>query len=126
MQLPFPRLWHVVCVMNDFHHQQLRVEDLVIFWDHASSDSEDGTKDCDIEEHCSVRRNLKVREDLWIENRGEQKHCSKRACNERDESSRSSVSSMSRNVHITIPHDQGNFVIGELADVHARRGIRFM
>ncbi len=62
VQLTLPLVWHVVRVLHDLAHEQLRVEHAVLFGNHAPRDREDGPEHGDVEEHGPVCGDLKVYE----------------------------------------------------------------
>ena len=88
VQLALPLVRHVVRVLHDLSHEQLRVEHAVLFGNHASCDSEDRTEERDVEEHGAVGSDLKVHEQVRVDHRGQHEDGGKGAGDERDESAR--------------------------------------
>ena len=85
VQLALPLVRHVVRVLHDLAHEQLRVEHAVLLRDHAPRGGEDRTKDGDVEEHGAVRGDLEVHEQLRVDHGGEHEDSGERAGDERDE-----------------------------------------
>ena len=66
MDLIFPRLGHVVRIIDDFGHQQFRIKHPVVFRDHAPGDSQRGSKDRQVEEYSPMRCYLEVQKEVGV------------------------------------------------------------
>lgn len=66
MDLTFPRLRHVMRIVNDFGHQQFGVKYSVVLRDHASGDSQRCRKDREIEEYGPMRRDFEIQEKIGV------------------------------------------------------------
>lgn len=71
MQLLLPLIWEIVGELHYFHHEHLRVEYSVILRNHSSCHGEYTTENADVEKDCSMRRNLEMEENVWIEDRSQ-------------------------------------------------------
>ena len=58
-------------IIDNFRHEEFWVKHSIIFRNHPSGDSQNGTKDTEIEKHGSVWRNLKVEEEVGVQNRSQ-------------------------------------------------------
>ena len=88
VQLALPFVRHVVRVLHDLAHEQLRVEHPVLLRDHPPRDCEDRSKDGEVEEHRAVRRDLEVEEEVRVDDGGEKEHCREGSGDECDKSRR--------------------------------------
>jgi hypothetical protein len=73
-----------VGVLDDFAHEQLRIDDAVLVWQHAPSDREDGPKDTDVEQDGPTGRDLEMQERVGIDERKEDQDGGERAGKEGD------------------------------------------
>lgn len=73
MQPLFPLVREVMRILHDFHHEHLRVKHSVLFRDHSLCHGEYTCEYGDIKYDCPVWRDLKMEENVWIEDRSENK-----------------------------------------------------
>ena len=92
VQGPAPLVRHVVRVLDDVRHEQLRVEHAVLLGDHAARGGEHGAEDGDVEEDGPVRGDFEVEEDIWVDDGREHEHGCEGARDECHESSEAVVS----------------------------------
>ena len=104
---------------NNLHHKLLWVEHIMVVWDHASSSGQNTTEHGYPEKHGTVRRNLKVHDEVGIGDGGENEHSGEGARDEGDESS-----TIVRDGYVEggwdVPHDELHLLVRELADVAGR------
>lgn len=80
-----PIFRHVVRIPDDFLDQLFGVVYSVIIWNHPPGDGEDGAEQAEIEEDSTVWRDLKVEEQIRIDNGRQSKNRCKGSRNERNE-----------------------------------------
>ena len=73
-------------VLDDSLQEHFRVENPILFGDHAPRNCKDTTKEGKVEKDRAVRGNLEVDEKVRIDDGGEKKDGGKRASNERGKS----------------------------------------
>lgn len=73
-------------ILDNFHHEHLRVEHSVLFGNHSLCHGEYACEYGDIKYDCPVWRDLKMEENVWVEDRSEDKDRSEGTRYERDES----------------------------------------
>jgi hypothetical protein len=66
MDLIFPRLGHVMRIIDDFRHQQFRIKNSVVLRNHAAGDSQPSRKDRQVEENCPMGRDFEVQEEVGV------------------------------------------------------------
>lgn len=86
VQLVLPLIWHVMCVLYHFRHEQLWVEHPVFLWYHPSRDRKNRPEHSQVKQYRPVFRHLEVNDEIWINDRCQQQDRGERASNERYES----------------------------------------
>ena len=84
---------------------------------HASCSRQDSGEYSQVEEYGAMWGDFKVKEQVWINDCGEEQNCRKRARDERNKST-IRVSSGLWSAMPDLPHDQPNLLIRELPVVH--------
>lgn len=85
VKLIFPRIRHVVRMLNDLHHQELRIEHPVLFRYHTPCDSQYGTEDSDVEEYGPILSYFEMNDEVGVYNRCEHEDCCERSGYKGDE-----------------------------------------
>lgn len=125
MQLILPLVRHIMCVLYHVSHEHIRIEHSILLGQHASRDSEKGTKESEVKEDSTVWSDLEMDNHVWIENGRQKQDSSERASDERHETARYlvSIEPSGQLCRRDIPNYDCDFLVRELADVQARGGI---
>jgi len=86
VQFSLPFVGHIVRVIDDFRHEQFRIENAIIFWDHPSGNGQDSTEYSDVEEDGPMRCDLEVEEQVGVKHGGEDEDGCKRSSDKCHES----------------------------------------
>ena len=86
MEFVFPLVGHIMCVRNDFRHQQFWIKHPVVVGYHASHYRENRTENPKIKDDGAMWRYLKVKEEIGVYDCRKNKYRSERPCNEGNES----------------------------------------
>ena len=78
VELCAPLVGEVMRVLDERLHENLRIENSILLWDHPARNGENATKDGKIKKDCPMRGYLEMDKEFRFDDSGEQEHSSKR------------------------------------------------
>lgn len=78
VELVLPLIRHIMRILNDICHEQLGIEDAVLFWYHPSRNSENGTEHGEVEQDGPMWSDFEMHHHIRIQDSGEQKYSGER------------------------------------------------